>query len=297
MSDPQELTLAEAVPLATVLLQRLLSEAGIRSLAIKGPAFAELGVRARKTSHDVDLLIHPADRRRAADALLGTGWYELGYDLPPEVSDIVYSTTYGHAMLPSTVDVHHVYPGLLLPPDRAFEALWQARSEVRIAGQPVIAPGTPHALVIDALHRLRSTEEAGWAAAAEQVVRVLRADLSAAEVVAAAGSIGARWTAAPVIAALGGPAPSGRPDPGFEAWRRRCGPYGGDVILGAVLRRAPWRLPSLVWGQLTVPEEMARFWASAHGVEYRSRGQVLGLRMLRLARASSGKLLRRRVRS
>ena len=34
------LTLAEAVPLGTVLLQRLLDDAGIRSLAIKGPALS-----------------------------------------------------------------------------------------------------------------------------------------------------------------------------------------------------------------------------------------------------------------
>ena len=55
------LTLAEAVPLGTVLLQRLLDDAGIRSLAIKGPAFVELGVRRPRQSLS---LIHISEPTR-----------------------------------------------------------------------------------------------------------------------------------------------------------------------------------------------------------------------------------------
>ena len=63
MSEP--LTLAEAVPLGTVYLQRLLVSAGIRSLVIKGPAFVELGVRKPRQSNDIDLMVAPGDRAAA----------------------------------------------------------------------------------------------------------------------------------------------------------------------------------------------------------------------------------------
>ncbi len=281
-----DLTLAEAVPLATVLLQRLLADAGVRSLAIKGPSFAALGIRAPKQSHDVDLLIRPGERRLATETLTASGWFVLGYDLPPEVDDIIYSTTFGHERLPSTVDVHHRYPGLLLDPDAAFEALWGQRQEVRLAGQTVVAPSAAHALIVEALHRLRSTREVGWGVVADQVASgVSRGVLTADQVVAAAEMVGARWTAAPLIEALGGRSTVGPPDRGFDEWRRRCGPHrGGAIILGAVARRAPWRLSQVVWGQLHVSEPMARFWAEAHGVRYRHRAQILLLRVLRLVR-------------
>lgn len=118
--------------------------------------------------------------------------------------------------------------------------------------------------------------------ASERVVAGLRSPFDPPTVAAAADEVGARWTAAPVVTALGGPAPEGRLDPGFEAWRRRCGTFGGEAIIGAVLRRAPWRLPGVVWGQLHVSEEMARFWAHTHGLTYRNRRQVLTHRVLRL---------------
>lgn len=203
-SQGEDLTLAEAVPLGTVLLQRLLADAGVRSFAIKGPAFVELGVRAPKESHDVDLFIHPADRAAAAACLTGAGWFVLGYDLPPEIDDIIYSTTYGHDMLPCTVDVHHVYPGLLADPGLVFEALWSERTSVPLAGAQVMAPAAEHALIIEALHRLRSAEEQQWGDAAERVVAGLRRPFDPLTVVAAADEVGARWSVAPVVSALGG---------------------------------------------------------------------------------------------
>ena len=65
--------LAEAVPLGTVLLQRLLDDAGIRSLVIKGPAFVELGVRRPRQSNDIDLLVAPGDRKAATELLTAAG--------------------------------------------------------------------------------------------------------------------------------------------------------------------------------------------------------------------------------
>lgn len=105
MSEP--LTLAEAVPLGTVHLQRLLAAAGVRSLVIKGPAFAEHGVRRPKQSNDIDLLIHPQDREGMTSALVVAGWTSISHWFPPALDDVVYSTTFRHPLFPVTLDLHH----------------------------------------------------------------------------------------------------------------------------------------------------------------------------------------------
>lgn len=109
-SEP--LTLAEAVPLGTVYLQRLLERAGVRSLVIKGPAFAELGVRKPRVSNDIDLLIHQDDRTTATEVLAASGWSIISHWFLPALDEVIYSTTFRHALFPSTLDLHHRFSGL-----------------------------------------------------------------------------------------------------------------------------------------------------------------------------------------
>ena len=129
------LTLAEAVPLGTVLLQRLLDDAGVRSLVIKGPAFAQLGVRKPKHSNDIDLLVAPEDRTRATEALAQAGWSIISHWFPPALDDVIYSTTFRHVQFPSTLDLHHHFSGFFA--DDAFDALWCSRSCVAVAHHDV----------------------------------------------------------------------------------------------------------------------------------------------------------------
>ncbi|MBK7906234.1 MAG: nucleotidyltransferase family protein [Gemmatimonadetes bacterium] len=57
-------------------VQSAFTTAGIRSLAWKGPAIAQLawGEVGSREFDDLDLVVHPADRGRARDVLLATGW-------------------------------------------------------------------------------------------------------------------------------------------------------------------------------------------------------------------------------
>lgn len=68
------MTLAEAVPLCLVVVERILQRAEVRTLAIKGPAFATLGVRPERLSMDVDVLVDPAQRHLALETLRSAGW-------------------------------------------------------------------------------------------------------------------------------------------------------------------------------------------------------------------------------
>ena len=55
---------------------------------------------------------------------------------------------------------------------------------------------------------------------------------------------------------------------------------GRDLIID-ILRRAPGHAPRVVWEQLTLDPQVARFWARTHGVPYRSPQQVLWVRIRR----------------
>lgn len=230
------LTLAEAVPLGTVLLQRLLDDAGIRSLVIKGPAFVELGVRKPKHSNDIDLLVAPEDRTAATEALAQAGWSIISHWFPPALDDVIYSTTFRHPQFPSTLDLHHHFSGFFA--DDAFEALWRSRSWVAVAHHDVMTVGREHALIIEGLNAIKLLEDGSRAEAAGRVAAVVT-DVDVDAVAEAAESVGARHTAAPLITALGGGSPSGPPPPGYEQWVQRGARNSGRDLVIDILRRAP----------------------------------------------------------
>lgn len=276
MSEP--LTLAEAVPLGTVHLQRLLSSAGIRSLVIKGPAFVELGVRKPKQSNDIDLLVAPVDRELATEALVGAGWSIISHWFPPALDDIIYSTTFRNALFPVTLDLHHRFSGLLA--EDAFEQLWARRSEACLADQRVSTVGRADALIIESLNSIKLLQRDRRPATVGEVVRSSVA-VDASEVTRAADSIGARHTAALLVAQLGGPPPTGPHPEGYARWLRRGARTSALDLVVEILLRAPHQAPRVIWQQLTLSPEIARFWAHTHRVPYRSPRQILWLRIRR----------------
>ena len=270
------LTLAEAVPLGTVLLQRLLDDAGIRSLVIKGPAFVELGVRKPKHSNDIDLLVAPEDRTASTEALARAGWSIISHWFPPALDDVIYSTTFRHPQFPSTLDLHHHFSGFFA--GDAFEALWRSRSCVAVAHHDVVTVGREHALIIEGLNAIKLLEDGSRAEAAGRVAAVVT-DVDA--VAEAAESVGARHTAAPLITALGGSEPSEPAPEGYRQWVDRGARNSSLDLVRDILQRAPGHAPRVVWEQLTLDPDVARFWAHTHGVPYRSPQQVLWVRIRR----------------
>lgn len=275
MSEP--LTLAEAVPLGTVHLQRLLSVAGIRSLVIKGPAFAELGVRKPRQSNDIDLLIHPNDRKAMSQALTDAGWTSISHWFPAAVDDLVYSTTFSHPQFPASVDVHHYFSGVFAKA-QAFEALWVDRACVVLAHGTVETLSPEHALVFEILNKFKGAYSERWPSIAESVVAASR-PLNCHDVTQAAEVLGARHSAAELITALGGEASLEPPPREFELWARQAGRFRSRMYFWRIVMRAPQSIPRVLWEQVTLREDLARFWAEAHNVTYRSRHQILWLRL------------------
>ncbi len=278
----ESLTLTEAVPLGTAHLQQMLGRSGVRSLVVKGPAFAELGVRRPRTSHDIDLLIHQDDRTAASEALADAGWSIISHWFPPALDDVIYSTTFRHTLFPVTLDLHHRFSGLLAG-SAAFDALWERRTEVVLAHHRVTTVGRDHALIIESLNATKQLQEGMRAEAAERVAGIVD-DVVVADVVAAAEAVGARHTASPLIEALGGGAPTTEPPPAYAQWVKRGARNSGRDLVMDLLRRAPTHIPRVVWQQLTLDPDIARFWAHTHRVPYRHRWQILWLRIRRMVR-------------
>ncbi|WP_114201820.1 nucleotidyltransferase family protein [Janibacter anophelis] len=275
MSEP--LTLAEAVPLGTVHLQRLLTCAGIRSLVIKGPAFVELGVRKPRQSNDIDLLISPGDREAAAESLTEAGWTSISHWFPAAVDDLIYSTTFSHPQFPASVDVHHYYSGVF-GKSQAFEVMWARRASVQLANCEVETLSVPHALILEALNKFKASHRETWPSIARTVADS-SSPLGSRDVVQAADELGARHSAAALISALGGSEPSGPPTREFDRWAKRSGQFRSRMYFWRIVLRAPHAIPRVLWEQITLREDLARFWAQAHNVPYRSRSQVLWLRL------------------
>lgn len=277
------LTLAEAVPLGTVMLQRLLDDAGIRSLVIKGPAFVELGVRKPKQSNDIDLLVAPEDRTVATEVLVQAGWSIISHWFPPALDDVIYSTTFRHPQFPATLDLHHHFSGLLS--EGAFEALWRSRTSVVVAHHDVVTVGREHALIIEGLNAIKMLEDGSRAEAARRVVdAAVEVEVGPGAVEAAARAVGARHTAAPLITALGGSEPSEPAPESYRQWVDRGARNSSLDLVRDILQRAPGHAPRVVWEQLTLDPYVARFWALTHGVPYSSPQQILWVRVRRAVR-------------
>lgn len=280
----EPLTLAEAVPLGTVHLQRLLDGVGVRSLVIKGPAFVELGVRRPRTSNDIDLLIHPNDRDAMTAALVRSGWTSISHWFPPALDDLIYSTTFSHPLFPASVDVHHFFSGMFAR-TRAFEVMWRGRVRVVLANAEVETLCPEHALVLEALNKFKAAGAERWSEIAEAVVAATR-PLNPEQVARAAEDLGAQHSAAALVVAMGGPVPSSPPSREFEEWARLCGRFRSRLYFWRILARAPGSVPRVFWQQVTLPEGLAKYWAQAHGVRYQSRRQVLWLRFRGLFRSA-----------
>lgn len=281
------LTLAEAVPLGTVLLQRLLDDAGIRSLVIKGPAFVELGVRKPKQSNDIDLLIHPDDRDRVAGLLEESGWRSISHWFPPALDDVIYSVTYAHSSFPASVDVHHYYSGVFARA-KAFEAMWEQRVSVDMAHAQVVTMPSAHALIFEALNKFKAVGVGQWADVARAVVGGSEEhDLD--QVRRAAVELGATESAGALISALGGP-PTLHASPKFRRWAREAGRFRSRIYFWRIITRSPQSIPRVLWQQINLSEKHARWWAEAHGIPFRSRRQVLWLRLRGLVMQRDGRL-------
>lgn len=270
------LTLAEAVPLGTVMIQRLLDDAGIRSLAIKGPAFVALGVRPFRQSSDIDLILHPMDRRAASEVLVAAGWERITPTFPDDLNAVVFSSTWKHPVFPSTIDVHHAFSGVL-DGARGFEAMWRSRTSVKVAHQHVRVPSTEQALILEALNVIKGSRPGGWDDAVGGLSWAAHVRLK--EVQIAADAMGVGRTANTLIRALGGPGVVGPAPRDYRAWAASTGRSFNHRVVMYALTRRPSRLPWVLGKLLILDDESGARWAATRGVDYRNNAQIVAVRL------------------
>ena len=252
-------SLEEAAPLVHAIVSTAAEAAGIRALAIKGPALVAQGLREQRLSADVDVLVHPRDHAAIVAALGRLGWHPAvtttnARVLPRHSADLVSENW------PVSLDVHHYFPGFLEDAGQAFDCLWSRHDTVELAGVDVpVCDRIAHAALY-ALHMLR--DQPGDLLSAEFHALVSRAitfrDAEREDLASLAATTGATGTLRPFLAALGiAPPAQSNPDQAaaLAQWqlRRRSGSFDG--WLAELRRTSPLRWPSLVWHALVLTEE------------------------------------------
>ncbi|WP_156024597.1 nucleotidyltransferase family protein [Smaragdicoccus niigatensis] len=139
----------------------LLADAGLRVLAVKGPALAvqAYGNTTARGVGDIDLLVSPDDFPTALDILSSAGWQPNPSEPLPSDSWVwryrlatYYETTLERSG--EAVDLHWRLSPLVgdLP---VFDELWRQRVEVDLAGSSISTLGLEHALQHSCSHAAR----------------------------------------------------------------------------------------------------------------------------------------------
>ncbi|WP_223253147.1 nucleotidyltransferase family protein [Arthrobacter sp. AFG7.2] len=128
---------------------------GIRAFFIKGPACVIQGLRAPKSSNDVDVFVAPSDLEHILQGLRERGWRARPAD-PDSRTFPQHSVTLHHPEWPCCIDVHFRFPGMERPATDCFEVMWARTEDLKLAGQKVRVPSKALGILILALHALRS---------------------------------------------------------------------------------------------------------------------------------------------
>ena len=244
-------TAAEAGPLVHVVCERVAQESRSRALAIKGPVVALQGLRAPRTSADVDVLVHPDDLDRFVDAMRAAGWHDAVETTAPRLVRS-HSVNLLHDHWPVGIDVHHHFPGFLAADGEVFEALWERRARVELAGVAVNAADPVGMVAVVGLHLLRDDadgEGAGITDLVERAGRVLGDDDRGA-LLELAVRTDAVVPLRPLLLRLGldraRTIESAHPQQLAQWFDRAAAPPG--TVWGRQLSQTPWwRWPHVVW--------------------------------------------------
>lgn len=295
--DSTRLTGAEAIPLAYALVARVAADHGIRALAIKGVVLAHHGLRAPRVSADVDVMVHPDDLDAMQSAMESAGWRLAGPHENPQILGH-HSVDMVNDHWPIGLDLHSFFPGFLAPGGDVFDILWERRTALPQAGQPVHFSDLVSSAAIAALHHLRSLWQPENTAAFDVLVEksLTRLDAEARrELADLARATGAARTLAPYFARLGMEVEPVHPaeETEYDRWvlGTNAHPYAAWWY---EFRALPWRRrPRFVWYALVLSPEEMRAYHGDHSLDtplWKLRLQ----RIVRVAKASPG-LVRREV--
>ncbi|MDE0545359.1 nucleotidyltransferase family protein [Microbacterium sp. C7(2022)] len=260
MTETTLLRMDEAVDLGHAWVQTIAEERGIRTLIIKGPALHRHGLRNKRYSGDIDVLVEPARFVEFCDAMRATGWRDRDTILISERTTL-HSKNFLRDGWPCDLDVHSFFPGFLADPTTVFDALWERHVTMPFAHRDCAVPDRVSGVLILALHSLRgSVTQARHANELEQLVHVPLTAEEKSDAAALALATGSAATLETVLPRMGVEvqAPAAELESReLREWRERVasGSHGAYFWFVA-FRRASWRdRPMIVW---------QAFWPSRH---------------------------------
>lgn len=291
--EPVRLETQEAVQLAHALVGRLAQDAGLRVLFIKGPTAVAVGARPDRPSSDADVLVDPAGFEALCAALESSGWQLRNPLAPPgEGSDLAleHSAHFLHTGWPCDIDLHYQFPGFLAAATDVFEALWERRVEVMVAGRLVTCPDVLGQALVVTLHALRDPRRPQSQEDLEHVTDLLAAPGQEAAVTALvdlAQRTGSVDTTRPFLQTVTQELPAVVQSRALADWefRQRTSGVAGSLRL-AQLRRASWGARVSLLRQAIVPSR--ELLLSSHLLESASRRDLLRLHAARWSRGVRG---------
>ncbi len=233
------LALRSGVDLGHAWVQELADGLGVRVLFLKGPTLSRQGLRAERTSSDVDVLVDPVAFDRLCAEIVARGWQERPAPLIGRLTS-VHSRTFLHPYWPCDLDVHRHYPGMLVDPGAAFDALWAEHETSVFAQRSCTVPSRLSNIVILALHSLRGTRrQARHAAELDALVNVVLTPAERAHLPGLASRTGTTVTLAEVFRRMGVVVPVDpheRESAAARRWRERVasGSFGSYFWFAAL---------------------------------------------------------------
>jgi hypothetical protein len=242
-----QLNMPEGVLLCHALVSRVAASLGIRAFFIKGPGSVIQGLRQPKTSTDVDVFVEPSHLEQMLQGLQERGWRERPVD-PDTRTFPKHAVTLNHPDWPCCIDVHFRFPGMENPASDCFEVMWATTDVLELAVQEIRVPSQASAILILALHALRTPELPACRQELEFLAQLTERQTLASSLQEIAMGTGSLAAMRPFLEnLLPETAVSGWPQPSME-WRNRLmTKEPGSARLIAIVQ-APWRdKPKMLW--------------------------------------------------
>jgi hypothetical protein len=235
------------VLLAHALVARVADSLGVRAFFIKGPASVMQGLRQPKTSADVDVFVDPAGLDIMLQALQERGWRQRPVD-PDTTTFPKHAVTLHHPEWPCCIDVHFRFPGMEAHHAECFEAMWAHTEEFDLAGQTVRVPSPNLAILLLALHALRSPHLPACRQELEYLAQLVKRRAQSPGILEIAAASGSLAAVRPFLEGLLEDPQTVTWPPVSIEWRNRLlAKEPGSARLVALVQ-APWRTkPRLLW--------------------------------------------------
>ncbi len=162
------LATSEARDVLAAMVARVARDADLDLLLIKGPSISFHGLRAERAWGDVDILVRPdhvGPLRRVLDA---SGWVAFNEPSPYPLIALPHAITLIHPRWHTEIDLHTFFPGCYADADVTFTQLWEERTRIELAHQPVPCTGLIGSALIAAVNLARTPTHPRSRAEAEQ---------------------------------------------------------------------------------------------------------------------------------